>query len=67
MQEGMFYLFYGTNRVILDAMVYRLLVNCGPSKNKHGFESMAICFNNIGVRESGAESHQKETLLPTVV
>ena len=46
-QEGMFYLFYGTNHVVLDAMVYRLLINCVLPKQKHGFESMGVCFNNI--------------------
>src|SRR5919198_3992832 len=46
-QEGMFYLFYGTNHVVLDAMVYRLLINCVLPKQKHGFESMAVCFNNV--------------------
>ena len=47
-QEGMFYLFYGNNSIILDAMVYRLLVNCVlPVKQKHGFESMGVFFNSI--------------------
>jgi RecA/RadA recombinase len=47
-QEGMFYLFYGNNSVVLDAIVYRLLVNCVlPVKQKHGFESMGIFFNNV--------------------
>src|SRR5436309_3180796 len=46
-QEGIFYLFYGTHRIIFDSMVYRLLVQCVlPVKSEHGFESMAICFNN---------------------
>jgi hypothetical protein len=46
-QEGIFYLFYGNNHAILDAMVYRLLINCVlPIKQKHGFESMGVCFNN---------------------
>jgi len=46
-QEGMFYLFYGNNSVVLDAMVYRFLVNCVlPVKEKHGFESMGVFFNN---------------------
>jgi Rad51 len=46
-QEGIFYLFFGTHRVIFDSMVYRFLVQCVlPVKSKHGFESMAICFNN---------------------
>jgi hypothetical protein len=47
-QEGMFYLFYGNNTMVLDAMVYRLLVNCVlPIKQKHGFESMGVFFNNV--------------------
>jgi hypothetical protein len=46
-QEGIFYLFYGTHRIISDSMVYRFLVQCVcPVKREHGFESMAICFNN---------------------
>jgi Rad51 len=46
-QEGIFYLFYGNNHAILDAMVYRFLINCVlPAKQKHGFESMGVCFNN---------------------
>lgn len=47
-EEGMFYLFYGSNAVVLDAMVYRFLVNCVlPIKQKHGFESMGVFFNNV--------------------
>ena len=47
-QEGIFYLFYGNSAVILDAMVYRFLVNCVlPVKQKHGFESMGVFFNNV--------------------
>jgi hypothetical protein len=47
-QENMFYLFYGNNSVVLDAMVYRFLVNCVlPVKQKHGFESMGVFFNNV--------------------
>jgi DNA repair protein RadA len=47
-QEGMFYLFYGNNSVVLDAMVYRFLVNCVlPVKQEHGFESMGVFFNNV--------------------
>ena len=46
-QEGVFYLFYGSNHAVLDAMVYRFLINCVlPTKQKHGFESMGVCFNN---------------------
>jgi RecA/RadA recombinase len=47
-QEGIFYLFYGNNSTVLDAMVYQFLVNCAlPVKQKHGFESMGIFFNNV--------------------
>ena len=47
-EEGMFYLFYGNNSVVLDAMVHRFLVNCVlPLKVNHGFESMGIFFNNV--------------------
>ena len=46
-QEGLFYLVYGNNFVALDALVYTFLVNCVlPIKQKHGFESKAICLNN---------------------
>src|SRR5919204_4140062 len=46
-QEGLFYLFYGNNHVALDAQVYTVLVNCVlPVKQRHGFESMAVCINN---------------------
>jgi DNA repair protein RadA len=46
-QEGLFYLVYGNNHVALDALVYTSLVNCVlPIKQKHGFESKAICLNN---------------------
>jgi DNA repair protein RadA len=47
-QEGIFYLFYGNNSTVLDAMVYRFLVNCVlPVKQKHGFESMGVFLNNV--------------------
>ena len=47
-QEGLFYLFYGNNSVVLDAMVYRFLINCVlPVNQKHGFESMGVFFNNV--------------------
>jgi hypothetical protein len=46
-QEGLFYLFYGNNHVALDALIYTFLVNCVlPVKQRHGFESMAVCINN---------------------
>jgi Rad51 len=51
MQEGLFYLFYSTpeNQLILDSLLNRLLVGCilPKSGKKHGFESMALLFNNI--------------------
>src|SRR5215204_7466363 len=47
-EEGLFYLFYGNNSVVLDAMAYRFLVNCVlPVKQKHGFDSMGVFFNNV--------------------
>jgi hypothetical protein len=47
-QEGSFYLFYGNNSTILDALVYRFLVNCVlPIRQKYGFESMGVLFNNV--------------------
>jgi DNA repair protein RadA len=47
-QEGNFYLFYGNNSTVLDAMVYRFLVNCVLQiKQKHGFESMGVFLNNV--------------------
>ena len=44
-QEGLFYLFYG-DLLPLDALSHRLLVNCILSVKEHGFESMAVYFNN---------------------
>jgi hypothetical protein len=62
-QEGLFYLFYGNNHVVLDAMVYTFLVNCVlPIKQRHGFESMAICLNNSNYydqRKTAALSPEK--------
>jgi RecA/RadA recombinase len=56
-QEGIFYLFYGNNHVVLDAMVYRFLVNCVlPAKQEHGFESMGICFNNVDYYDATKKS-----------
>ena len=47
-EEGCSYLFYGNNSVVLDAMVYRFLVNCVlPIKQKHGFESMGVFLSNV--------------------
>jgi hypothetical protein len=45
-QQGQFYLFYGTNRAILDGLVHGLLVNCVLPIKEHGFESMAMYINN---------------------
>ena len=51
LQQGLFYLFYGTpdNQLILDSLLNRMLVGCILPKDskKHGFESMAVLFNNI--------------------
>jgi Rad51 len=47
-QEGQFYLFYSSNKAILDGLVHGLLVNCVlPVREKHGFESMAMYVNNV--------------------
>jgi hypothetical protein len=47
-QEGQFYLFYGSNKAILDGIVHGLLVNCVlPVREKHGFESMAMYINDV--------------------
>ncbi|MFZ0224417.1 MAG: hypothetical protein WAM42_22270 [Candidatus Nitrosopolaris sp.] len=47
-QEGQFYLFYGSNKTFLDGLVHGLLVNCIlPVREKHGFESMAMYINNV--------------------
>jgi hypothetical protein len=62
-QEGIFYLFYGNNHVVLDALVYTFLVNCMlPVKQRHGFESMAVCLNNTDYydpRKSAALNPEK--------
>ena len=51
LQESLFYLFYSTpdNQIILDSLLNRILVGCilPKSGKKHGFESMAVFFNNI--------------------
>lgn len=51
LQQGLFYLFYGTpdNQIVLDSLLNRILVGCilPKSGKKHGFESMAVLFNNI--------------------
>ncbi|MGB8933677.1 MAG: hypothetical protein WCC17_01060 [Candidatus Nitrosopolaris sp.] len=47
-QEGQFYLFYGSNKTFLDGLVHGLLVNCVLRiREKHGFESMAMYINNV--------------------
>jgi Rad51 len=46
-QEGQFYLFYGTNRAILDGLAHGILVNCVLPVKKHGIESMAMYVNNV--------------------
>jgi RecA/RadA recombinase len=46
-QEGQFYLFYGTNRAILDGLAHGILVNCVLPVKEHGFESMAMYLNNV--------------------
>jgi RecA/RadA recombinase len=45
-EEGILYLLYG-DPIPLETLSHRLLVNCIlPVKLQHGFESMALCFNN---------------------
>src|SRR5437588_5783983 len=62
-QEGIFYLFYGNNHVVLDAMVYRFLINCVlPIKQKHGFESMGVCFNSIDYYDARKTSLSPEKI-----
>jgi len=51
-QEGQFYLFYSNYRAILDGLVYGLLVNCILPVKEHGFESMAVYFNNVDYYQS---------------
>ena len=43
--EGLFYLFYGDQRV-LDAIVYRLIVNCTLPIDRGGFQAKGVYFNN---------------------
>jgi hypothetical protein len=43
--EGFFYLFYGEQK-ILDAIVYRLIVNCTLPIERGGFQAKGIYFNN---------------------
>jgi hypothetical protein len=62
-QEGLFYLFYGNNHVVLEAIVYTFLVNCVlPIKQRYGFESMGVCLNNVDYydqRKTAALSPEK--------
>jgi hypothetical protein len=46
-QVGQVYLFYGSNKPLLDGLAHGLLVNCVLSKQKHGLESMALYLNNV--------------------
>ena len=56
-------MFYGNNHVSLDSLVYTFLVNCVlPVKQRHGFESMAVCLNNTDYydpRKSAALNPEK--------
>src|SRR5215467_6916451 len=47
-EEGQCYLFYGSNKGVLDGLAHLLLVNCVlPVREKHGFESMAMYIKNV--------------------
>src|SRR5215831_18129419 len=47
-EEGQCYLFYGSNKGVLNGLTHLLLVNCVlPVREKHGFESMAMYINNV--------------------
>ena len=47
-EQGQCYLFYGSNKGVLDGLAHLLLVNCVlPVREKHGFESMAMYINNV--------------------
>jgi hypothetical protein len=49
-QEGMFYLFYGNNSVVLDAMVYRFLVRCDSSVYNMGtLNDLDTILSNLGL------------------
>ncbi|MEM3872905.1 MAG: hypothetical protein QXE05_10150 [Nitrososphaeria archaeon] len=50
MLVGMFYLFYGEESV-LDTIVHMLIVNCVLEREKGGFESKGIYFNNTNYYE----------------
>jgi hypothetical protein len=66
-QEGQFYLFYGSNKPLLDGLVHRLLVNCVLPKQKHGFESMAMYINNVDyylLDKSKVLSPERVVILP---
>jgi hypothetical protein len=65
LEEGLFYLFYSSpdNQIILDSLLNRILVGCvlPTSGKKHGFESMAILFNNI---DYATDKHKHQILNP---
>jgi hypothetical protein len=62
-QEGLFYLFYGNNHAVQNSLIYRFLVNCVlPIKQKHGFESMGVCFNNADYYNSRKTSLSPDKL-----
>jgi RecA/RadA recombinase len=64
-EEGLLYLFYG-DASPLDALSHRLLVNCIlPVKLRHGFESMAVCFNNTDYSGSRKLVLNPETIANT--
>jgi len=48
-QEGQFYLFYGSNKAVLDGLVHRLLVNCVLPRQNHGLESMVLYINQMAI------------------
>ena len=45
--EGQFYLFYGSNKAVLDGLVHGLLVNCVLPRQNHGLESAVLYVNNV--------------------
>jgi hypothetical protein len=46
-QVGQFYLFYGSNKAVLDGLVHGLLVNGVLPIRQHGFEAMVMYVNNV--------------------
>lgn len=63
-QAGSFYLFYGDS-MPLDAISHRLLINCILPIKEHGFESMAICVNNVDYYGRGKISLNPEKIANT--